>query len=157
MTQNKPTIIPTENNEDIITETQTIAHRLNELGFHDESQALFTKAQELATGKLVLSSVALQYLVDESLVLSDLAYEVRKLYSNSRPYNVTRQIQRLLSEAIVEVVILNGGVIDSRQAEVITAHKMKVALSLMRAAILIARQDGKLKTRSDKRFTLQIP
>jgi uncharacterized protein YqfB (UPF0267 family) len=156
MARTNTTLTPDEATESLVKETFAIAHRLNELGFHDEADMLLSKTDKISAGKVVLSTVALQHLINESVTLDKIAQEIKGIYINSRPMNYTHQIKMLLTEALIEIITLNGGVIDKKLAKVLTAHRTRVAVSFMPATIAHACQVGKIKQRTGKISTLEL-
>jgi len=154
---NSATEVGQHGNAALVEEVRAIASRLRELGFHDESYSLTTSANMLAKNKIVLSTVALAEKVAQSLVLDELAKKLKqdsvKRQSNANPYDIA---DKFLAVALVEVVTLNGGVIDRTEAYKLVARRMNVSLSLMRYARTIACDSGKLKYDSDTVGTLQL-
>jgi len=142
--------------EELVDELRVIAGRLIQLGCHDEAKALRHKAHALTEGKYVISKHTLADKVADP-VLNALK---RKLDRVSKPraglLGEDYGALEVLAEALVEVVSLNGRVIDKREAWIITSHRMNVALSRMNFTSTYADSSKMLAIANDNSGMLKL-
>lgn len=142
-----------EYDQNVVDELQTIAARLHQLELHDEGNSLLRKAKSLKAGKPVLSEWTLQQCVDKSDILEALKNKLQTDFpqKDKRPYGRSNDgsvmVLEVLMEALVEVVRLANGSLDTDEARKLTCHSLNIPLSWMDYVDAFARAEGRLLPR----------
>lgn len=136
----------TVSSQNTVDELNELAARLNELGLHDEGISVAKKANALKRGKPILSKKTLQERVDNSPQLDELKYSLRATFPNGvYLHSVTADrsvsVVGILAKALVEVIALAGGTLETRESHVLTCRRLSIPLGWMNYADTFARAE----------------